>query len=69
MIFGYTRVSKSEQNLDRQIDQLKMIGCEKNFSDKITGMKMDRPELKNMFDYLRSGDTVMVTELSRLEDR
>ncbi|MDO9491259.1 recombinase family protein [Acetobacterium sp.] len=65
MIFGYTRVSKTEQNLDRQIDQLKDIGCEKIFQDKITGMTMDRPELNKMFEYLRLGDTIMVTELSR----
>jgi DNA invertase Pin-like site-specific DNA recombinase len=56
MIFGYTRVSKTEQNLDRQIDQLKDIGCEKIFQDKITGMTMDRPELIKMFEYLREGD-------------
>ena len=65
MIIGYTRVSKTEQNLDRQIDQLKEQGCEKIFQDKITGMKMDRPELNKMFEMLRSSDTVIVTELSR----
>jgi DNA invertase Pin-like site-specific DNA recombinase len=65
MFIGYTRVSKTEQNLDRQIDQLKEQGCEKIFQDKITGMKMDRPELNKMFDMLRSGDTIIVTELSR----
>ena len=65
MIIGYTRVSKTEQNLDRQIDQLQAEGCDKIFKDKITGMKMDRPELNKMFDMLRSGDTVIVTELSR----
>jgi len=65
MIFGYTRVSKTEQNLDRQIDQLMSIGCEKIFKDKITGLKMDRPELNKMLEQLRTGDTVIVTELSR----
>ncbi|MDD4496211.1 MAG: recombinase family protein, partial [Eubacteriales bacterium] len=65
MIFGYTRVSKTEQNLDRQIDQLQAEGCEKIFKDKITGTTMDRPELNKMLEQLRSGDTVIVTELSR----
>ena len=65
MIFGYTRVSKMEQNLNRQLDQLKAEGCEKIFSDKITGMTIDRPELIQMMEQLRSGDTIIVTELSR----
>lgn len=34
MIFGYTKVSKPEQNLDRQIDQLNDMGCDKIFQDK-----------------------------------
>ena len=65
MIFGYTRVSKQEQNLDRQIDQLRGIGCEKIFKDKITGMKRDRPQLNKMLEQLRAGDTVIITELTR----
>ena len=65
MIFGYTRVSKTEQNLNRQLDQLQAEGCEKIFSDKITGMTIDRPELIQMMEQLRSGDTIIVTELSR----
>jgi DNA invertase Pin-like site-specific DNA recombinase len=47
------------------VDLLEECGCERMFQDKITGMKMDRPELNKMFDMLRSGDTVIVTELSR----
>lgn len=51
MIFGHTRVSKIEQNLDRQIDQLKDTGCEKIFQDKITGMIIERIELNKMFKF------------------
>ena len=65
MLFGYTRVSKTEQNLDRQLDQLQAEGCDKIFKDKITGTTMDRPELNKMLEQLRPGDTVIVTELSR----
>jgi DNA invertase Pin-like site-specific DNA recombinase len=65
MIFGYTRVSKTEQNLDRQLDQLQAEGCDKIFKDKITGTTIDRPELNKMLEQLRPGDTVIVTELSR----
>lgn len=65
MKFGYTRVSKTEQNLDRQIDQLTKEGCERIFKDKITGMKMERPELIKLLEQLRPGDTIIVTELAR----
>lgn len=65
MLFGYTRVSKNDQNLDRQIDQLDKLGCERLFKDKITGIKKDRPELNKLLEQLRPGDTIIVTELSR----
>jgi len=42
---GYARVSKEEQNLDRQIDILKQNGCEKIFEEKVTGTVKDRTEL------------------------
>lgn len=66
MNIGYIRVSTKEQNIDRQIDRLKEAGCDRVFVDKRTGKNTDRPELNKMFDLLREGDTVMVTELSRL---
>lgn len=66
MNFGYARVSTIDQNLDRQIDQLKQQGCEKIFNEKITGTKRDRPELEKLLDQLRAGDTIIVAELSRL---
>lgn len=66
MILGYCRVSTQEQNLDRQIDQLQEAGCERIFKEKITGTRKDRPELNRLLDTLRSGDVVIVTELTRL---
>lgn len=63
---GYIRVSTNSQNIDRQLDQLKTAGCEKLYIDKFTGTKANRPKLDEMFKYLRSGDTVIVTELARL---
>jgi len=65
MLFGYTRVSKPDQNLDRQIDQLGKEGCERIFQEKMTGTKLERPELTKLLDQLRQGDTVIVTELAR----
>lgn len=66
MKIGYARVSTLEQNLDRQIDQLEKEGCERIYSEKISGTKNNRPELHRMLDALRAGDTVIVSELTRL---
>ena len=43
MIIGYARVSKDDQNLGRQIDQLKNFGAEKIIQEKYTGIKRNRP--------------------------
>lgn len=66
MIFGYARVSTLEQNLDRQIDQLKEVGTEEIIQEKITGTKMDRPQLNGLLDKLRKDDVIVVTDLTRL---
>lgn len=61
---GYARVSTTDQNMDRQLDQLKQI--DKLFQESISGVNKDRPQLKAMLDYIREGDIVVVTELERL---
>ncbi|SNS40779.1 Resolvase, N terminal domain [Anaerovirgula multivorans] len=66
MLLGYARVSTQDQNLDRQIDQLKEAGCEKIFREKITATKKDRPELDRLLDQIRPGDTIIISELTRL---
>jgi len=66
MNFGYMRVSTIDQNLDRQEQQLRGFGCEQVFFEKITGLKRNRPELNQVLEYLRPGDTVVVTDLTRL---
>lgn len=64
MKIGYARCSTQHQNLDAQLEQL--IECEKIFSEKLSGGKADRPELHRAIDYLRDGDTLVVTKLDRL---
>jgi len=66
MLIGYARVSTQDQNLDRQIDQLKEFGCEKIYQEKITGTKKDRPELDKLLEELRTGDTLIILDLTRL---
>ena len=66
MLIGYARVSTIDQNLELQIDELKKIGCEKIFSEKVTGTKANRPELNELKKILRKGDTIVVWKLDRL---
>nr|WP_255724627.1 recombinase family protein [Shimazuella soli] len=60
------RVSTMDQHLNRQEQQLREVGCERIFFEKVTGTKRDRPELERLLEFLRSGDTVIVTDLTRL---
>lgn len=63
---GYARVSSVGQNLDSQLDALQKAGCKKIFSDKMTGSRMDRPGWDQLMEYVRPGDALVVTELSRM---
>jgi len=66
MKVGYARVSSTGQNLEAQIELLEKAGCEKIFQEKKSGSQMDnRTELNNALDFIRSGDTFMVTRLDR----
>jgi DNA invertase Pin-like site-specific DNA recombinase len=66
MKIGYIRVSKQEQNEALQRDALKEAGCEKYFSDKITGSTFERKGLEELLAFVRAGDTVVVWKLDRL---
>lgn len=63
---GYARVSTKDQNLDSQIDVLMEYGCEHIFSEKVSGRKFKRTELDKCLDYMREGDTLVITKLDRL---
>ena len=60
MKIGYARISTLDQNHDLQFDALKQAGCEKIFSDKVSGAKVDRPGLQDALDYLRKDDCLVV---------
>ena len=57
-------MSSTGQDLGVQLDNLK--GCDKIFKEKRSGVDAGRPELKRCLDYLREGDTLLVTKLDRL---
>lgn len=63
---GYARVSTIEQNEARQVTALRELGCEKIFIDKQSGKDINREQFKKMCNYIREGDTVIVTEYSRI---
>ncbi len=66
MIFGYARVSTTEQSLERQLQELQQARAEEILQEKITGTKADRPELNRLLDKLRKDDIVLVSDLTRL---
>ncbi|AKS70073.1 DNA-invertase BinR [Staphylococcus schleiferi] len=66
MKIGYARVSTGLQNLNLQEDRLNAYGCEKIFSDHISGSKSKRPGLDKAIEFARSGDMIVVWRLDRL---
>ena len=63
-LIGYARVSSVGQSLDVQIDKLKH--CNKVFKEKESGTSNKRPKLAACLEYVREGDTLIVTRLDRL---
>lgn len=66
MQVGYERVSTDDQTIDLQHDALVQAGCEKFFSDKISGSKFERPGLAECLNFVRPGDVLVVWRLDRL---
>lgn len=66
MKIAYVRVSTVEQNEARQIEALEKFGIEKWFTEKVSAKDTNRPQLKQMLDFAREGDTVYIHDFSRL---
>jgi DNA invertase Pin-like site-specific DNA recombinase len=63
---GYARVSTKGQVTDTQVDELTAAGCDKIFVDHgVSGKHAARPELDAALAYLRTGDVLVITRLSR----
>lgn len=65
-VIGYARVSTVGQSLDAQLEQLEAHGVDRIYQEKVSGAKLQRPELMAMMDYAREGDTVVVSKLDRI---
>jgi DNA invertase Pin-like site-specific DNA recombinase len=63
-LVGYARVSSVGQSLDVQLD--KLGHCDKIFQEKHSGVTNTRPRLHDCLEYIREGDTLVVTRLDRL---
>lgn len=64
---GYARVSTTDQNTDIQHERLKAAGCEIVRLEKVSGRSRDGlTELQTILDFIRAGDTLVVTKLDRL---
>ena len=67
MLVGYARVSTIGQSLEVQLEALNAAGCEKVFSEKVSGRStVGREQLGEALDFVRKGDTLVVTRLDRL---
>ena len=66
MLVGYGRVCSTSQSLDIQLEALSAAGCEKVFSEKMSGRSTtDRDQLALALDFVREGDTLCVTREQR----
>ncbi len=63
---AYIRVSTEEQNYESQMEAMKDLEFAKVFTEKRSAKDTNRPELQNMLDYVREGDTAYVKDFSRL---
>lgn len=65
--YGYARVSTADQDLTIQRERLLAAGCDMIREEKCSGTKLEgRMELRTLMDFMREGDTLVVTRLDRL---
>jgi len=65
-LIGYARVSTTDQSAAIQIEQLDEAGCRRVFDEQICGKNKDRPQLEIALDFVKEGDTLLVTRMDRL---
>lgn len=66
MNIAYVRVSTIEQNESRQLESLKKYNIDKWYTEKISAKDTKRPQLQDMLEYAREGDTIYIHDFSRL---
>lgn len=66
--YGYVRVSTKNQNIDRQMTDMKKLDIPRQdiFIDKVSGKSFDRPAYKRLLKKLKPKDIVFVKSIDRL---
>ena len=65
--YGYARVSSLSQSTAIQEERLRREGCDVIRTERVSGRSTDtRTELQTLLDFIREGDTLMVTKVDRL---
>ena len=65
MRVGYVRVSTVGQNTARQEVLMEELGAERVYIDRMSGKNTSRPALRQMLEFVREGDVVVVESISR----
>lgn len=63
---GYARVSSTGQSLEVQLEKLTQAKCDRIYQEKRSGRTAERSEFQSCMNYLREGDTLIITRLDRL---
>lgn len=66
MVYGYARVSTRQQDLSRQMDLLDRYECNKIYTEKISGVRANRPELNKLKKRVKENDKIIIESFSRL---
>lgn len=66
-VVGYGRVSSQGQSLAVQDEKLKAFGCTRIYAEKKSGRQQDnRPQFQACLEFLRDGDTLVISRLDRM---
>ena len=65
-VVAYIRVSSTGQSLEVQQQLMEEFGVDKVFAEKVSGSTQNRPKLQECLQYVREGDTLVITKLDRL---
>ena len=67
MMYGYARVSSTDQNLEIQDAKLRAAGCDMILAEKVSAVSTEgREELARLLKFIRAGDTLVVVRVDRL---
>lgn len=67
MVYGYARVSTPQQNIERQLRNIKEYDCNSVIiQEKYSGTTLDRPEWKKLMKVIKPNDTIVFDEVSRM---